>query len=240
MGTAISGDSELIRVTLIDYFSGAVLVNNIVEPDVPMQHLNTRFSGVSWEDVWKARREGSCLKGKKGARRALWRYVGPKTVVVGHGASNDLRALRWIHGLVVDSFVTEFGIVKRDEAKNENKKRIKPEDGDKEGGTAADVIKLDSSPEECRNGGTPTVHICREVPDEYEAGTSIKVPKKTRNRGPGLLSLKTLVEKHLHREIQTGGKSGHDSLEDAIAARDLVHWIITNLDHEQWKTDQLL
>lgn len=35
----------------------------------------------------------------------------------------------------------------------------------------------------------------------------------------------TLVK--LGREIQNAGKKGHCSLEDAIAARDIVHWYIT-------------
>jgi RNA exonuclease 1 len=32
----------------------------------------------------------------------------------------------------------------------------------------------------------------------------------------------------LGREIQTTEQKGHDSLEDAIAARDLAHWHIVN------------
>jgi RNA exonuclease 1 len=96
MGTALSGDSELIRVSMIDYFSGATLLDNIVEPDVPMRHLNTRFSGVSWADVNRARRQKTCLQGKAGARWAIWRYVGPTTLVIGHSVSNDLRALNWL------------------------------------------------------------------------------------------------------------------------------------------------
>jgi RNA exonuclease 1 len=61
MGTAASGDPELIRVTLIDYFSEEVLVDNLVDPDVRMQHLNTRYSGVSWADLKNARIKGVCL-----------------------------------------------------------------------------------------------------------------------------------------------------------------------------------
>jgi RNA exonuclease 1 len=42
MGTAASGESELIRVTMVDYFSDEILVDNLVEPGVRMLHLNTR------------------------------------------------------------------------------------------------------------------------------------------------------------------------------------------------------
>jgi len=33
--------------------------------------------------------------------------------------------------------------------------------------------------------------------------------------------------------MQTGGKRGHDSLEDAIGARDLAHWNIVNRDSKE-------
>ena len=41
MGTAFDGDSELIRLTLIDYFSGETLIDSLVYPDVAMLHFNT-------------------------------------------------------------------------------------------------------------------------------------------------------------------------------------------------------
>jgi len=54
MGTAKSGDSELIRVTLIDYFSSEILVDKLVYPDVAMEHYNTRFSGVTRKEMENA------------------------------------------------------------------------------------------------------------------------------------------------------------------------------------------
>jgi RNA exonuclease 1 len=219
MGTAISGDSELIRVTLIDYFSGAVLVNNFVDPDVPMQHLNTRFSGVSWLDITQAKRQGRCLAGKAGARAAIWRYVGPDTIVVGYGANNDLRALRWIHELMVDSFVLEYRYKKE-------KKGVEDEDGNVGGDEDEDkeedalqtaMGKFAVSGIEMANNDTTT--------------TTQKGKKST----PGRLSLKTLAKERLGRSIQMAGNKGHDSLEDAIAARDLVHWTITHVDRVCFK-----
>lgn len=107
MGTAKSGDSELIRVTLIDYFSSEVLVDKLVYPDVAMEHYNTRFSGVTRRDMENARVRRQCLMGKKRAREMVWRFVGPHTVVVGHSAHNDLTAMRWIHTVVVDTLLLE-------------------------------------------------------------------------------------------------------------------------------------
>jgi RNA exonuclease 1 len=206
MGTAVSGDSELIRVTMIDYFTGAVLVNNIVEPDVPMLHLNTRYSGVSWGDLNYAKRRGTCLAGKAQARSAIWRFVGPETVVVGHGLSNDLRALRWIHGLVVDSFLIEFNHAQMH--KDDEEKRNERQD--------KEMNELSTRMEKSILSG---VAVTADDP-------KITGQKKKRG-GPGRFSLKTLTEKYLHANIQSGNK-GHDSFEDAVAARNLVHWMMTN------------
>ncbi|KAK7178053.1 RNA exonuclease [Paraphaeosphaeria sporulosa] len=181
MGTASSGDLELIRVTLIDYFSEEILIDNLVEPDVPMQHLNTRFSG-----------------GKAGARQAIWRYVGTDKSVVGHGVSNDMRALRWIYVLVVDSFVAKLSRTKIKEA----------EAGDKETAVQENSLGKDTVDVSAKDETQETVHVQR----------------------PGCQSLKALAKKHLGRDIQTNGRRCHDSLEDAVAARDVVHWNVPYLN----------
>jgi RNA exonuclease 1 len=214
MGTAMSGDSELIQVTLIDYFSGAVLINNFVQPDVPMQHLNTRFSGVSWLDINEAKKQGTCLAGKAGARAAIWKYVGLDTIVVGHGASNDLRALRWIHGLVVDSFVLEYCYLKEKEGSEDEEKKAS---GKEEEGRARDILRTSME----------TLSLS-EI--KLPGNNTTTTPQKRTRSTPGRLSLKTLSKQHMGRDIQMAGNKGHDSLEDAIAAKDLVHWSIMHAD----------
>jgi RNA exonuclease 1 len=192
MGTAKSGDSELIRITLVDYFSSAILIDSLVYPNVEMLHYNTRFSGVTRKDMEIARSTNRCIRGRDNARFAVWRFVGPKTVVIGHSANNDLSALRWIHPVVVDT----FSIL----SAHRNATREK----------AADDKKDNNQPAVPKPGGTANG------------------AKPKRRKGCGELSLKALAKERLGREIQMAGNRGHDSLEDAIAARDLVHWIITN------------
>lgn len=218
MGTAASGDTELIHVTLIDYFSEEILVDNLIEPDVPMQHLNTRYSGVSWADFKTARRRGTCLGGKAGARRAIWRYVGTDTIVVGHGASNDLRSLRWIHASMVDSLVIVEERAKKKEAQEAGKETPMQELSQEK-----EVFTEMSTPEGSSADGVPSGIV---PPDGPEGNAQ----KTVRARRPRNHSLKTLAKKHLHRDIQMNGKQGHDSLEDAVAARDLVHYSILHSD----------
>jgi RNA exonuclease 1 len=68
MGTAASGDCELIRLTLIDYSSRQVLIDNLVWPDILMSHLNTKYSGVTWKSMREARNAKRCIFGRKNAR----------------------------------------------------------------------------------------------------------------------------------------------------------------------------
>jgi RNA exonuclease 1 len=158
MGTAASGDCELIRLTLIDYFTSQVLIDTLVWPDILMSHLNTKYSGVTWKSMREARNAKRCIFGRKNARALIWKFVSPETIVIGHGASSDLTSLRWIHPRIIDTLIVE---------------------GNNHQGKT--------------NG----------------------------------LSLKRLAELRLQRIIQKG--KGHDSLEDAIATRDLLHWNVVRM-----------
>jgi RNA exonuclease 1 len=168
MGVAESGDSELIRLSMVDYFTCEVLIDSLIWPDVKMAHYNTKFSGVTKTMMEHARRSGNCLFGRKKARLEIWKYVGANTIIVAHGGSGDFNALRLIHRTVVDTQLVET------------------------------------------------------LSDEEDKG----------------LGLKTLAKARLGREIQIKGR-GHDSLEDAIATRDLLHWHMSlRVERKQLEGDQ--
>jgi RNA exonuclease 1 len=153
MGMSMSNESELIRLTAVDFFTKETLVDNLIFPSVPMRHYNTKYSGVTLSMIQAARLQGTCILGRDAAREALLQYIGPGTVLVVHGGSSDLTALRLLHPHVVDSFILEgyYG-------------------------------------------------------EKVEGGKGLK----------NLMKLKTGLD------IQSRGKLGHDSLEDALAARELV------------------
>ena len=77
MGMSAAGESELIRVTLIDYSTGTTLLDSLIYPDVPMAHYNTRFTGIRAKDMRDASRGGKCIRGRDAARKAVWQFVGP-------------------------------------------------------------------------------------------------------------------------------------------------------------------
>lgn len=150
-------------MSVVDYFSGEILVNSLVWPNVPMYHYNTAFTGIRPEHLESAKRNGTCLWGRNGARAVVLRFVGLDTIVVGHALQNDLNALRWIHPVVVDSLILEL--------------------------------------------------------------QSAQPGAQTKRRA---MALKTLARERLGRHIQ---RKTHDSTEDAVAARDLIHWHVTKAQH---------
>ena len=235
MGTAFDGDSELIRLTLVDYFTGQTLIDSLVYPDIPMMHYNTRWSGVTRGDMERARRDHKCIPGKSGARRAIFRYVGPSTIVVGHGAQSDLLSLRWIHHRVVDSLLIESSRRKEAELKAEQERKKKEDEEAKEQ-EVKEGMELNETEEDAQlsdEGGAALNEGAkdkdREKPREGDKSKQ-RVPgnrQPRRKNKPDGMSLKALTMKYLGRAIQVGTK-GHDSLEDALAARDLVHAYITD------------
>ncbi|PFH63062.1 hypothetical protein XA68_10065 [Ophiocordyceps unilateralis] len=191
MGTACSGESELIRVSVVDYFSRNVLLDRLVLPDAKMSHYNTRYSGISKPMMDDALRRGRCFLGRDEARIAVLRLIGPKTIVVGHAGNQDLTSLRWIHSFVIDTLHIE-------------KKRRKDKSEAEDAAVAAQrpAPPLQTNPDDEKDAAP-----------RHETG----------------LSLKALARERLNREIQTKGK-GHDSVEDALATRDLLHWYVTHPD----------
>ncbi|KAH7316772.1 hypothetical protein B0I35DRAFT_479590 [Stachybotrys elegans] len=223
MGTADSGESELIRLSLIDYFSGQVLIDSLVYPNCKMAHYNTRWSGVTRRDMEDARRAGRCIFGRDRAREAVWRYVGPQTVVVGHAANGDLAALRWLHPRVADTYHIEKVIKALEDDALEAEREAEREAEEERAAERLAELALTGQVEEAEEEEEEAL---AEEPGQPEAAQASEPKRKGPRKKGGPLSLKGLTLKRLGRHIQPAGK-GHDSTEDAIAARDLMHWHVT-------------
>ena len=220
MGTSISGDPELIRVTLVDYFTSETLLDRLVYPTVPMQHLNTRYSGVSWNMLNAASSRRECLRGRDAARKEVWRFVGPETVVVAHSGTNDLWSLRWRHDRILDTYLIESV---RDRARRKLEAEKEAEKKNDSSTTTDKTSPIKPPPKQ--DITTTTINQTKPPPLTSSQPQQIPQPKPKRVKGTGPFTLKTLTKTRLGRDIQMGNK-GHDSLEDALAARDLAHWLV--------------
>jgi DNA polymerase III epsilon subunit-like protein len=152
------GGSELARISAIDYLTGEVFIDTLVQPTRPVADWRTKYSGITKNAMTAAVDEKRVLKGWPEARAELWRYIDSSTLLIGQSLHHDLDALRMQHWQIVDSAIL-----------------------------AKDAV------------------------------------------GPGVSrqwGLKTLCNQFLGIEIQNSGKGGHDSVEDAFAAREVVLWCI--------------
>lgn len=250
MAVACSGDSELVRVSLVDFFTAEVLIDRLVYPDVDIQDYKTRYSGVTRRGMEVARRRRECFMGKYEARLAVWKFVGPETIVVGHSAHNDLSALRWIHKSVIDTWLLE-DLPRRSEREKERKEKeatekkdrselfswrenISPTSLDEATGNDVPVTRERISSEKKSAELMGETVLGKTIPRDKDTEEREKMPRKPKRTGP--LCLKTLAKERLGRDIQTSGKHGHDSLEDALATRDLAHWKVESLSPGAWRS----
>ncbi|KAG5841518.1 hypothetical protein ANANG_G00200360 [Anguilla anguilla] len=86
---------ELARVTVVNP-SLQIIYDTFVKPDNEVIDYNTRFSGVSEEDL-----EGSSSS-IRDVQEVLLSFISADTILIGHGLEKDLCALKLLHGSVVD------------------------------------------------------------------------------------------------------------------------------------------
>lgn len=90
---------ELVKVALVDLLGNQVYYS-LVYPEHEVVDYNTRFSGVSEKDF-----KNSGAKNFKKVQEEVLKLIQTDTIIIGHGLENDLRALKIIHYLVVDTSI---------------------------------------------------------------------------------------------------------------------------------------
>lgn len=230
MGTSMTNESLCIRVSVIDYFTAEVLVDKLVFPDEPLLNYNTRFSGVSYSQMARAKAMGDCFFGIAAAREAIWKFVGPDTVVVGHSGQNDLNSLRWLHDNIVDTQLVESLPVVKLEKEAREKAAIEKEAREKEA-----LRESGEEPNEQATKKFGSKDLTKEGPQSKEPQKPTQQTKK-KPKGSGRFSLKSLTKARAGREIQMG-REGHDSVKDAVATRDIAHWNVVNFGHGFYEID---
>ncbi|XP_005077641.1 RNA exonuclease 1 homolog [Mesocricetus auratus] len=89
---------ELTRVTVVDT-DLRVIYNTFVKPDNEIVDYNTRFSGVTEEDL------ANTNVRLRDVQAVLLSLFSAETILIGHSLESDLLALKFIHSTVVDTSV---------------------------------------------------------------------------------------------------------------------------------------
>ncbi|XP_028171130.1 exonuclease GOR [Ostrinia furnacalis] len=87
---------ELASIAVIAA-DGRLVYRSLVKPSSPVVDLNTRFSGIRPRDLARA------TKTLRDVQNDILGFVGTDTILIGHALDNDLRALKLLHGAVVDT-----------------------------------------------------------------------------------------------------------------------------------------
>nr|CAG4643032.1 EOG090X01LQ [Ilyocryptus agilis] len=89
---------ELTRVTVVDTDCRTVY-ETLVKPDNPILDYNTRFSGISEEDLTNVKTT------IRDVQAVLLSKFSDRTILIGHSFESDLCALKVIHNAVIDTSV---------------------------------------------------------------------------------------------------------------------------------------
>ncbi|VTT70937.1 unnamed protein product [Fusarium fujikuroi] len=116
-----NGGREILSISVVDFFSGEVLVYSLVEPQEPIVDWRTHIHGIGPESLSMAMSQGRVLPGWAAARQQLFKHINTETVIVGQSLQHDLKWLRVSHVRIFDTAIvaaeavsgTDFGFGRR-------------------------------------------------------------------------------------------------------------------------------
>lgn len=106
-GTA-TGGNELIQIAVIDFLSGKVLLQSLVNPTVPIRSWRTHFTNITKASMEAAVARNEALEGWQAARTELLRVIGPDTILIGQSLHHDLKVLHTSHAKIIDTAILAF------------------------------------------------------------------------------------------------------------------------------------
>ena len=95
--------SELILLSVVDFFSAEVLFDTLVDPSTPICDWRSRWSGVTKRAMDGARTSSNAVSGWRAARSLVLSHIDANTVAIGFALENDLDQLRLVHPNFVDA-----------------------------------------------------------------------------------------------------------------------------------------
>lgn len=109
-GTA-TGGNELTQIAVINFLSGKVLLQSLVNPTIPIRSWRTHFTDITEASMKAAVARNEALEGWPAARAELFRLVGPDTILIGQSLHNDLKVLHTSYAKIIDTAILAFDVV---------------------------------------------------------------------------------------------------------------------------------
>ena len=105
VGIGNKNESEVARISAIDYLTGEILIDALIQPTKPVTDWRTEYSGITEEALVSAVAQGKTLMGWPEARASLFKHIDTATVLIGQSLNFDLVALGIQHERIVDSAI---------------------------------------------------------------------------------------------------------------------------------------
>ncbi|KAK2669425.1 Exonuclease, RNase T/DNA polymerase III [Fusarium oxysporum f. sp. vasinfectum] len=105
MAGVVNGESEIISICAIDFFTGEVLINSLVKPHEPIIDWRTNIHGIRPATLAIAASQGQILYGWEAARKELLKHINTETAMVGQSLQQDLKRLRVSHEKIFDTAI---------------------------------------------------------------------------------------------------------------------------------------
>ncbi|KAI1820109.1 ribonuclease H-like domain-containing protein [Xylaria intraflava] len=99
--------SDLVRISVVDFMTGNIVLDSLVQPVGVVKQWRTRVSGVDAAMLRAAKADPNTtvLQGWPAAREKIFTLADENTIFIGHALSNDLKILRITTERVVDSLM---------------------------------------------------------------------------------------------------------------------------------------
>ncbi|GJC78849.1 small RNA degrading nuclease 2 [Colletotrichum liriopes] len=117
MAGAVGGHEEVIQLTLVDFLSGDVLQNCLVNPSDPIKDWREDITGINAVRMQESVARNRALHGWIAAREELWRFADKDTILIGQSVYHDLHVLHTHHAKIVDSAIITADAVLRNRSK---------------------------------------------------------------------------------------------------------------------------
>ncbi|QLG74527.1 hypothetical protein HG535_0G04100 [Zygotorulaspora mrakii] len=91
---------EMIRLTIVDFFTSKTLFDEIIRPIGEVIDLNSQFSGV--HEIC----ESNSMSYHEAMRKVVSeKLINKNTILIGHGLENDLNVMRIVHKKIIDTAI---------------------------------------------------------------------------------------------------------------------------------------
>lgn len=91
---------EMIRLTIVDFWTKKMIFDEIVQPNGEIIDLNSQFSGVHQIDKDKSMTFQKVIENILNEK-----CINKNSILIGHGLENDLNVLRLIHNKIIDTAI---------------------------------------------------------------------------------------------------------------------------------------